>query len=137
MLTELGAGVDEGVGLGVGVGVGVGLGVGAGGSLGVGNALDAPTLPQPAKARTAAAAAITMAVFRRREARVEMSRVVKRMVTVNAGLMGACSSSVTKDRGERHDLPLRVAHSRGINQGAVCWRDAAALGRDAAAGRVK
>ena len=128
MLTELAAGVGDGVAEGVGVGDGGLLGVG------LGDGLDAPTPPQPATASTAVAAAMVIANFwRRSNAKVEKIRNVTRRVATTGNFMKWLFLSKRRSVGNGRILRFewRLLQGRTI-RGAVVWRDAAALARDAA-----
>jgi len=109
MLTELAAGVGDGVAEGVGVGDGGLLGVG------LGDGLDAPTPPQPATASTAAAAAMVIANFwRRRNAKVEKIWEVTRKVAMTAVFIGSSSSSANESPwGTGESFASNGAYSRG------------------------
>ena len=128
------------VGLGVGVGAGaaeiggVGVGLADGGVLfgGVGDAFaEAPTLPQPAIARMAAAVAMAAGILNRhRKMKMAVTFPVTRRAKNFPCGIDEWLYPQTKAPGERRLLSLRLAHNT-VNVCAVDRKDAAALARDA------
>jgi hypothetical protein len=128
---EPGVGVGLGVGLGTGVGLAVGVGEGSRGA--------AFVAPQPITASIAAAAAMVIANFwRRSNAKVEKIRNVTRRVAATGNFIEVASSANDGPWGTGESFASNGAHSRGGESEALLFEeDAAALGRDAAAARIK